>query len=105
MRTRIVGTVRTVRFLRALILGAAMVAFVPSESSAQMAGLIKDLFDPVTINPPAAGIIIVALLSRRREPEIGGAAAERLARAAVDAVSTRFLVRGFTFSLNPPAKS
>src|SRR4051812_45512654 len=47
---RIVRSRGAVPLLRAVGIGILFVLLAPSESSAQMAGLIKDLFDQVTIN-------------------------------------------------------
>jgi Putative MetA-pathway of phenol degradation len=50
MRIHTRGAVETVRFARALGLGASLVVLVPTEAPAQMAGVIKTLFDQVTVN-------------------------------------------------------
>ena len=50
MRIRIHETVDSIRLARAVMLGVAFVLVVPSQAPAQAAGLIKNLFDQVTIN-------------------------------------------------------
>src|SRR5262245_49795330 len=50
MRIRTQVTVKAIRLARGVILGLSLVVLVPSEAPAQMAGVIKNLFDQVTIN-------------------------------------------------------
>ena len=50
MRIRTHGAVEAIRLARAAVLGVSLVVLVPSEAPAQMAGVIKNLFDSVTIN-------------------------------------------------------
>ena len=103
MRTRIVGTVRTVRFLRLLTLGAALVALVPSEAPAQqVAGLIKNLFDKTQINGTVSGV------DHSSHFFLGGENLELAVRqlnVAIAAQVTQFPLAsssgGFTFSTNP----
>jgi len=50
MRIRTQVAVKAIRLARGVVLGLSLVVLVPSEAPAQMAGVIKNLFDQVTIN-------------------------------------------------------
>jgi len=106
---RIVQSPGAVPLLRAIGIGILFVLLAPSESSAQMAGLIKDLFDQVTINAstpnpanPAANI------DHSSHFFLGGEnlkLAVRRLNVAVAAQLASFPLAsssgGFTFSTNP----